>query len=219
MILLLCACLFVLSSASAHHSPAPEAKDSIPPAASVCPAIRSCPDDSLDDGEFNFIFVSNSCFRDSVNTWTHSFTRMIDSAETIPFAITQAELRRIRDAMIWLGIPDINTDVVGYPRCDSLMKALEQQGIQPMYTIATAAGTSGYFYRFSASYRNRKIDLHTAMSGGSYISAVWSDEKGEHSVVCDPRPGADRLNDFCRRLESILGARTEIRALRGVGCM
>ena len=178
----------------------------------------SAPDDSLDGNEFNFICVLNSCYADSVNTWTSSLTRVVNgSATTIPFSFTTEEMRTVRDEMIMNGILDIRSDAYPYHGCDSLVRAKSQGAKEFEMTMLNFS--THVFYSITLQYRKRSVTLSfDATQGGRTTSWINADGHKE-SIDCDLDSWWHRLKEFVNLIFTRVQGHQEYGALPRVGCL
>ena len=178
----------------------------------------SAPDDSLDGNEFNFICVLNSCYADSVNTWTSSLTRVVNgSATTIPFSFTTEEMRTVRDEMIMNGILDIRSDAYPYHGCDSLVRAKSQGAKEFEMTMLNFS--THVFYSITLQYRKRSVTLSfDATQGGRTTSWINADGRKE-SIDCDLDSWWHRLKEFLILIFTRVQGHQEYLALPRVGCL
>jgi hypothetical protein len=173
------------------------------------------PDDSLKPGELNFILVSNGCMKDSVNTWSGTFTRTIDSVITVSFRFTLDELGRIRDNMLSNGILEINQHEGDNPICDSLRKLRSTETFGMWVNVN--AGQDGYYDHLLIRYEAQSTEI--VLSGNEY-GFSWVDASGKsQEITCNPKPWSRAFIQFVMAVHTMMRSHPEIRVLPEVMCM
>ena len=178
-------------------------------------AEECSPDDSLKPGELNFILVSNGCMKDSINTWSGTFTRTIDSVITVSFRFTLDELGRIRDNMLSNGILEINQHEGDNPICDSLRKLRSTETFGLWENVN--AGQDGYYDHVLIRYKAQSTEI--ALSGNEY-GFSWDDASGRRQeITCNPKPWSRAFIQFVMAIHTMMRSHSEIRELPEVMCM